>query len=116
MDSLSKPELSAERSDPDPEAMHRPVIEAPHVVVAGEMFPVTVKVGKSPHVMEAGHYIQFTDLYDREVFLARVTFAPVSLMPKFTCFLVLNESTQLRAVTSCSLDGCWEAEHWIQVD
>jgi superoxide reductase len=98
------------------EQVHVPVIELPSVVPAGEMFPVTVKVGKCPHVMEAGHHIQFIDLYADQTFLSRVTFTPTAPKPKMTYFLVLNESTTLRAVSFCNLDGFWESKHWIRVE
>ena len=97
------------------EQVHVPVIELPETIVAGEMFPVTVKVGQHPHVMQAGHYIQFVDLYAEETFLSRVTFTPTAPKPKMTYFIELSESTILRAVSFCNLDGFWESQHWIRV-
>jgi superoxide reductase len=98
------------------EKNHVPMIELPAVVTAKEMFPVTIKVGQLPHVMDPGHYIQFIDLYAGQTFLSRVTFTPIAPMPKVTHFMVLTESTKLRAVVFCNLDGFWEAERWISVE
>ena len=98
------------------EQLHAPVIELPGVVAAGEMFAVTVKIATYPHVMEDGHYIQFVDLYADHTFLSRVTFTPTSPKPKVTLFLELSESTTLRAVAFCNLDGFWESKRWIRVE
>lgn len=98
------------------ELRHVPVIEAPATIAAGEMFPVTVKIGRVPHVMDGEHYIQFIDLYAGPTYLARVSFTPISPMPKVTYFLVLGESAMLRAVAFCGRDGFWEAEQWLRVE
>ena len=91
------------------EERHVPVIEAPEGVAAGQMFPLTVKVGKVPHKLESEHFVQFIDLYADEAFLGRVTFTPIVLMPKATYFLVLEESATLRAVAFCNLHGLWKS-------
>jgi superoxide reductase len=98
------------------EQVHVPVFELPGTVVAGEMFAVTVKVSRHPHVMEAGHYIQFIDLYADQTFLSRVAFTPTAPRPKVTLFVELSESTTLRAIAFCNLDGFWESKHWIRVE
>jgi desulfoferrodoxin (superoxide reductase-like protein) len=66
--------------------------------------------------MTAGHYIQFVDLYADQTFLARVTFTPTAPRPKVTFFIELTESTTLRAVAFCNLDGFWESKRWIRVE
>ena len=98
------------------EQLHVPVIEAPGIATAGEMFAITVKVGKYPHVMEAGHFIQFVDLYADQTFLSRVTFTPTAPRPKLTLFVELVESTTLRATVFCNLHGFWESKCWIRVE
>lgn len=98
------------------EQLHVPVIEAPGIVTAGEMFAVTVKVAKYPHVMEAGHHIQFLDLYADQTFLSRVTFTPTAPRPKITFFVDLSESTTLRAIAFCNLHGFWESKRWVRVE
>ena len=98
------------------EQVHVPVIESARTISAGEMFPVTVKVGEYPHVMQAGHYIQFVDLYADETFLTRVTFTPTAPKPKVTYLLELHESTTLRAIAFCNLDGFWESKRWIRAE
>lgn len=98
------------------EQFHVPVIEAPSIATAGEMFAVTVKIAKYPHVMEAGHYIQFVDLYADQTFLSRVTFTPTAPRPKLTLFVELTDSTTLRAMAFCNLHGFWESKRWIRVE
>lgn len=98
------------------EQLHAPVIEVPATIVAGEMFAVTVKIAKYPHTMATGHYIQFIDLYADQTFLSRVTFTPTAPRPKITFFVELTESTTLRAVAFCNLDGFWESKRWIRVE
>ena len=98
------------------EELHVPVIEVPAAVTVSEMFAVTVKISKYPHTMEPGHYIQFVDLYADQTFLSRVTFTPTAPRPKVTLFIELIESTTLRAVAFCNLDGFWEAKHWVRVE
>ena len=100
----------------DIEQTHVPVIELPDGVRVGEMFQVTVKVGILPHAMEPGHHIQWVDLYADQTLLSRVTFTPTVPKPKTIHFLVLNESTTLRAVAFCNLDGFWESTQWMRVD
>jgi superoxide reductase len=98
------------------EQVHVPVIEVPSTVTAGEMFAVTVKIARYPHVMEAGHYIQFVDLYADQVFLSRVSFTPTGPKPKITFFIDLIDSTTLRAVAFCNLHGFWESKLWVRVE
>jgi superoxide reductase len=97
------------------EQMHVPVIELPDSAAPGEMFAVTVKVGRIPHEMEPGHYVQFVDLYAGATFMARTSFTPTGPKPKATYYLALHESTSLRAMAFCNQDGFWESEHWINV-
>jgi desulfoferrodoxin-like iron-binding protein len=98
------------------EQLHAPVIEVPAAIAAGEMFAVTVKIAKYPHAMAASHYIQFVDLYADQTFLSRVTFTPTAPRPKVTFFIELTESTTLRAVAFCNLDGFWESKRWVRVE
>ncbi len=100
----------------DVEQSHAPVIEVPGTVAAGEMFAITVKIAKYPHVMEPGHYIQFIDLYADQTFLSRVTLTPTAPRPKITFFVELSESTTLRALSFCNLEGFWESKRWIRVE
>jgi superoxide reductase len=98
------------------ERIHVPVVELPDVVMPGEMFPVTVKVGKCPHDMDPGHYVQYIDLYADRTPIARVSFTPTGPLPKMTYFLVLEESTVIRAIAFCNLHGFWESEARIRVE
>jgi len=92
------------------ERLHVPLIEIPDSISSGMMFPVTVKVGQAPHVVETMHYIQFIDLYADQTLLSRITFTPTLPKPKATFFLVLDEPVTLRAVSFCNRHGFWEYE------
>jgi len=92
------------------------VIEAPEDAIAGDMFSVTVKVGKVPHKLQPAHHIQFIDLYAGDALLGRITFTPIALLPKATWFLILDEPTTLRAIAFCNMHGFWESVYWIRVD
>lgn len=109
-DSADPPNLT------DLERTHVPVIEAPEVALAGEMFSVTVKVGRLPHVTKAGHHIQFIDLYADQAHVSRTMFTPTAIKPKIACFLTLDGSVTLRAIAFCNLHGSWEAERWLRVE
>ncbi len=98
------------------ERRHVPIIEAPEVVPAGELFTVTVKVSELPHPMDMDHYIQFIELYAGQTLLTHVMFTPTLPKPKVTYFLVLDENVTLRAVAFCNRHGFWEADHQIVVE
>ncbi|UCE92503.1 MAG: class II SORL domain-containing protein [Methanobacteriota archaeon] len=93
----------------DFEKKHTPVVKAPDQVKKGEFFDVTVEVGKVvPHPNEAGHFIQWIELYSGDTFLSRVELTPVMTDAVVTFPVRLDHVHTLRAVARCNLHGVWE--------
>ncbi|WP_309492843.1 class II SORL domain-containing protein [Candidatus Hecatella orcuttiae] len=112
---VNKPKNPAQMTDL--EKKHTPVIEAPDVVKKGEMFNVTVEVGKlMKHPNEAGHYIEFIELYAGDTFLTRVDLIPERTAPKITIPISLTHAHPLRAFERCNLHGTWEGTKEIKVE
>lgn len=100
----------------DLEKKHTPVIDAPDSVKKGEMFNVTVEVGKLlKHPNENGHYIEFIELYSGDTFLARVDLIPERTTPKITIPVSLTHPHPLRAFDRCNLHGTWEGTKEITI-
>ena len=105
----------------DLEKKHVPVIEAPDKVKAGEPFQVTVHVGKLlAHPNEPGHHVEWVELYQGYVFLARADLAGATTEPKVTFTVRLEAAIAakegvLRAFEKCNLHGTWESTRPIQV-
>ena len=94
----------------DLEKKHFPVIIAPGRVKKGEVFEITVEVGKLlKHPNENGHFIQFIELYADDTFLARIDFTAKTSCPFVTTYISLEYSyKKLRAFGRCNLHGTWE--------
>lgn len=98
------------------EKKHVPQITAPDKVKKGELFEVTVQMGKEiDHPMEEGHFIQYVELYANYFQIARVDFSP-EVKAEATLQIKLDESCTLRAFESCNLHGQWEASKEITVE
>jgi len=100
----------------DFEKKHTPVIKAPDTVTPGEVFTVTVEVGKVvPHPNEVGHFIQWVELYSGDTFLARVDLTPVMTDPVVTVPVRLGHGHTLKAVARCNLHGVWVGHKDVKV-
>jgi superoxide reductase len=100
----------------DLEKKHLPVIEAPDSVAAGACFQVTVEVGKLlAHPNEHAHFIEYIDLYQDQVLLARADLSAVKTCPKVTFAVAVSKGGKLRAFASCNLHGIWEGNKPIAV-
>ncbi len=97
------------------EKKHVPFITAPDSVEKGEVFEVTVKMGKEiDHPMEEGHFIEFFDVYAGDMKVANVTFTP-ECEAEATLKLKLDESVTLTVEEYCNLHGYWKNEKEIEV-
>ncbi len=97
------------------EKKHVPFITAPDSVEKGEVFEVTVKMGKEiDHPMEEGHFIEFFDVYAGDMKVANVTFTP-ECEAEATLKLKLDESVTLTVEEYCNLHGYWKNEKEIVV-
>jgi len=75
----------------DLEKKHTPVINASEKVNKGELFEVTVEVGKyMKHPNTMGHFIQWIELYSGNTFLGRAEFTPEFSDPKIKMVVMLN--------------------------
>jgi superoxide reductase len=104
------------------EKSHAPVIMAPAMVKAGEMFSVEVSVGEKLHGMSPAHWIQ-----DIELFIANEPAGRLEMQPKgylspkvrFSVTLppeaVVAGKVTLVAAQHCNLHGYWESRLDIQV-
>ena len=101
----------------DLERKHVPTITAPESVKKGVCFEVTVEVGKLlAHPNEAGHSIEFVELYADETFLGRVDLTAVKTCPKVTMCVALDHAhKELRAYERCNLHGVWKGTKPITV-
>lgn len=105
----------------DLEKKHIPVIEAPASVKPGEMFDVTVHVGKLlEHPNEPEHFIEYIELFAGWVPLVRVDLAAGVTQPKVVLRVavepeMLVDGGCLRAFEKCNKHGVWAGEKAIKV-
>ena len=100
----------------DTEKKHLPAIDAPDSAGMGEPVTVTVEVGKLlKHPNEPAHHIEWLDLYEDKLYLARADFTGGKVCPKVTFEVSLKKSGTLRAFACCNLHGVWEGDRKINV-
>lgn len=111
--SINRPENTAH---PTPfEQEHTPVLDLPEEVRYGEPVRVTIRVGHQPHPYQNEHHIQFIELFQNDLYLARVPFIPVVTRPEVTLTLVFKEGGILRVVSRCNIYGLWETSRLLKV-
>ncbi len=114
---VNMPETENPEAMSDLEKKHVPVISAPGQVEQGECFEVTVELGKYlDHPNEAGHFINFVELYVDDTYLGRSHFVHTKTCPvaKF-CVSLDHAHENLRAFAYCNLHGSWEGDKPIEV-
>lgn len=90
------------------EKKHVPMIHISGSPTAGEFFDVTVHVGEQlAHPNEAGHHIEFIDLYLEDRFLARCDLTWGYTEPRVTFTIKVDGPGRLRAYERCNLHGDW---------
>ncbi len=106
---------------------HAPVIECADAVEAGELFTVTVSVGKEiPHPNTVEHHIRWIDLYFHphgEKFAYQVGHFEFTAHGEGTAYAVPVATTSLKvekpgvlhALSFCNLHGLWESSKEIGV-
>ena len=101
----------------DLEKKHLPIIEAPDKAKKDEVFNVTIEVGKLlAHPNEAGHFIEWIELYCGYTFLARVSLSGGASLPKVTISVKLSHAHgPLKAWEKCNLHGLWESTKDIKI-
>lgn len=100
----------------DLEKKHLPVITAPDSCYIGEAIRVSIEVGKLlAHPNDINHRIEYVDLYEDSLFLARIDF-PIGNDPKIKIELAVKSKGLLRAVASCNEHGKWESSKQIKIN
>ena len=100
---------------PDLAKKHTPIIEAPARIAPGELFEVTIEVGKLlKHPNENAHFIQWLELYSGHTFITRVDFTAKMGEPRVTIPVKLEHVHELKAVARCNLHGAWVGTHSFQ--
>lgn len=99
---------------------HTPHVVAPGSVKKGEVFPVTVRMGKDyvhPDLDE--HYIQYLQLFKNDRLLGTVTYTPhattagmdpASGHAQATFHIALDGPAKLSAMSYCTVHGLWMSE------
>lgn len=100
------------------EKKHLPVIDAPETVKKDEPFEVKITVGKGiDHPNEAGHFIEWIELYSGDTFLGRAQYSGGSSYPVALFRVQLSHSHgKLKAWDKCNLHGMWESVRDISVE
>jgi superoxide reductase len=95
----------------DLEKKHVPLIHMDGTPRAGEEFDVTIWVGEQlAHPSEAGHHIEFIDLYLDDKFIARCDLTWGNTTPKVTFTVKTESAGVLKAYERCNLHGDWTYE------
>ncbi|MBN1178567.1 MAG: class II SORL domain-containing protein [Anaerolineae bacterium] len=113
---------------------HVPVIEAPETVAAGELFNVTVSVGKEiAHPNTTEHHIRWIDVYfqpDGDKFVYQVAHfdfnahgesakganqGPVYTHPLASFSMKVEGAGTLMAVSLCNIHGLWESSAELKI-
>ena len=102
------------------EKLHVPIISAPEIVKAGEIFDVGIIIGKELHPMGPTHWIEYVQLSIGNEPAGTVTFRSHGyLKPKTRFAVVLDENLKgkrlsLVATLKCNLHGIWQ--HYANVE
>ncbi len=98
---------------------HKPIIECPDSVKAGEEFEVRVYVSGHPNKVE--HSIRWIEVYFEEdgrdfnpIMLSRSAFSEY-VNPNVTLKVKLNRSGKIIALAYCNKHGLWENKREISV-
>ena len=102
---------------------HVPHIEAPSKVRAGELFQVTVIVGKEvPHPNTVEHHIKWIQVYSKEdspralVHVATFDLGPTYAEPRVTFTMKLEKGSTLYALEYCNIHGVWDNSFKVEVE
>ena len=90
--------------------------KSPNNVPSPETIQVSVEVGRLlAHLNEAGHHIEFIDLCENDVYMARADFTGGKVNPKATFEVMLRTGGRLGAFSSCDLHGVWQGNKSISI-
>jgi desulfoferrodoxin-like iron-binding protein len=69
---------------------------------------ISVRIGKTMHVMEMEHYIKYIDVYLDDNYVTRF-FVHTQIMPAISIYMK-PQGKNVRAVEWCTIHGYWQAE------
>ncbi|HID95409.1 MAG TPA: desulfoferrodoxin [Candidatus Latescibacteria bacterium] len=101
---------------------HVPVVEAPASVKRGEVFQVTVTIGKEvPHPNTIEHHIKWIQVYAamegrNPVHIATFDLGPAFAYPKVTFTMKLENKATLFALEYCNIHGVWENSVNVEIE
>ena len=96
------------------EKLHSPVITAPGKVKAGEVFPVEVAVGQTPHPMGPKHWIEYLQFNIGNEPAEEISFRSYGWVKAAGTFhAVLDEPLKGKTISlvvqlKCNLHGLWQ--------
>ncbi len=101
-------------SDPknltDIEKKHTPVITTPDFIKPEQPITVIIEVGRlASHPNEINHFIGFIELYQNDVFIARVDMSPSRINPKVIFEIIPKYPGMLKVIAGCNIHGVWQA-------
>lgn len=79
-------------------------------LIPGACKDVHIKVGSTPHPMQADHWIQWIDVYINHTFSARYMMNPESLNAAVGIHIKSGQSGTIQAIEHCNKHGNWMAE------
>lgn len=103
------------KAETELEKLHVPVIKAPEKVKAGDVFPVTVSIGRILHVMNLSHWIEYIQLNIGNEPAGTLHMQPQGYMiPEARFDLKLGDTLKGTTVSlvvqeKCNLHGIWES-------
>jgi len=103
------------------EKLHSPLLKAPDRVKAGEIFPVEVTIGKTPHPMGPMHWIENLQLNIGNEPAGNVIFRSHGYLKAEVKFNILpanelkGKTVSLVAEIKCNLHGIWRNYTSIEV-
>ena len=103
---------------------HTPHIEIPEKVRAGELFEVTITVGKEvPHPNTVEHHIKWIQVFaelegrpNNPVHIATFDLGPTFAEPQVSFKMKLDKNAILYALEYCNVHGVWENSREIKVE
>ena len=102
------------------EKKHLPIIEAPGKIKKDEVFEINIHIGGIDgvnHPNEAGHFIEWIELYSGDTFLGRSSFSGGASYPVTKFKVKLSHAhAPLKVRSKCNLHGVWEGTKEIKLE
>lgn len=98
------------------EMKHVPLIDAPDQVKKGEVFKLSIRIGRVIHPMERPHHIEWIHVMKKGgIPLSEVNLSSEGVTPSIVLNLALSEPTEIHVKILCSIHGYWMETRKIEV-